>query len=256
MRRHLPTSAGLDPSTSRFASKQYDLGIWGTDLMGNSIFLGQLFMGPLFMGKRSHHVSEKPSYLGLLNAISLGESEAHCYLNAWADATPSSEVKAVILTVAHREGEHGLSFAKRINELGYGLIPKDNQRFAEQMAIAGSDRTDLEKFELLGLGREESDKPDIFASMFNDTTIDITTGQLLGRYIAEERDSGRLLRHCHSLLKEAAECEMPGATGASSAQLSAIDTKVDALCRAVDELRQIVCAQTMEPAAAGNSKRK
>jgi len=26
--------------------------------------------------------------------------------------------------------------------------------------------------------------------------------------------------------------------------------------RAVDELRQIVCAQTMEPAAAGNSKRK
>ena len=90
--------------------------------------------------------------------------------------------------------------------------------------------------------------------MFNDTTIDITTGQLLGRYIAEERDSGRQLRQCYNLLKEAAECEAP-ATGSSS-QLAALDGKVDALCRAVDELRQIVCAQTMEPAAAGNSKRK
>jgi hypothetical protein len=200
-------------------------------------------------------VSDKPSYLGLLNAISLGESEAHCYLNAWADTTPSPEVKAVLLTVAHREGEHGLSFAKRINELGYSLMPRENAKFAEQMAIASSDRTDLEKFEALGQGRPESDGPDIFAGMFNDTTIDITTGQLLGRYIAEERDSGRLLRHCYSLLQEA-DCETPATAGASSAQLTAIDTKVDALCRAVDELRQIVCAQTMEPAAAGNSKRK
>ena len=196
---------------------------------------------------------DKPSYLGLLNAISVAESEAHCYLNAWADTTPSPEVRSVILTVAHREGEHGLSFAKRINELGYELIPRDNPKFAEQMAIAGSDRTDLEKFDALGLGRAESDGPDIFAGMFNDTTIDITTGQLLGRYIAEERDSGRLLRHCHSLLKEAAGGDTPAAR---SEQLAAIDTKVDALCRAVEELRQIVCAQTMETASAGNSKRK
>ena len=90
--------------------------------------------------------------------------------------------------------------------------------------------------------------------MFNDTTIDITTGQLLGRYIAEERDSGRKLRECYGLLKEAAECETPANAGSS--QLAALDGKVDALCRAVDELRQIVCAQTMEPAATGNSKRK
>ena len=199
-------------------------------------------------------MSEKPSYLGLLNAISLGESEAHCYLNAWAAVTPSDDVKAVISTVALREGEHGLAFAKRINELGYSVLPRENPKFDEQMAIARSNRTDLEKFEALGLGRQGTDGPDIFAGMFNDTTIDITTGQLLGRYIAEERDSGRQLRQCYNLLKEAAECEAPAT--AASGQLAALDSKVDALCRAVDELRQIVCAQTMEPAAAGNSKRK
>ena len=201
-------------------------------------------------------MSEKPSYLGLLNAISLGESAAHCYLNAWIETTPNPDVKAVLTTVCHREGEHGLAFAKRIDELGYSLLPKDNPKFAEQMEIAGSNRSDLEKFELLGVGRPEGDGPDIFAGMFNDTTIDITTGQLLGRYIAEERDSGRLLRECYTQLKAAAECETPAAS-ASSSQLVALDEKVDALCRAVDELRQIVCAQAMEPAAtASNSKKK
>jgi hypothetical protein len=199
-------------------------------------------------------VSDKPSYLGLLNAISIGETEAFQYLNAWIETTPNPEVKAVLSTVCHREGEHGLAFAKRINELGYSVLPKDTPRFAEQMEIARSNRTDLEKFELLGVGRPVGDAPDIFAGMFNDTTIDITTGQLLGRYIAEERDSGRKLRECYGLLKEAAECETPASAGSS--QLAALDGKVDALCRAVDELRQIVCAQTMEPAATGNSKRK
>jgi hypothetical protein len=199
-------------------------------------------------------VSDKPSYLGLLNAISVAETDAFQYLNAWIETTPNPDVKAVLSTVCHREGEHGLAFAKRINELGYSLIPKENPKLAEQMELVRSNRTDLEKFEALGLGRSEGDGPDIFAGMFNDTTIDITTGQLLGRYIAEERDSGRILRHCYGLLKEAAECETPVA-GASSSQLSVLDEKVDALTRAVDELRQIVCAQTMEPAAA-STKRK
>jgi len=200
-------------------------------------------------------VSDKPSYLGLLNAISVAETDAFTYLNAWIETTPNPDVKAVLTTVCHREGEHGLAFAKRINELGYNLQPRENPKLAEQMELVRSSCSDLEKFEALGLGRQTEDGPDIFAGMFNDTTIDITTGQLLGRYIAEERDSGRLLRHCYSLLKEAAECETPAAS-ASSGQIAALDSKVDALCRAVDELRQIVCAQTMEPAAASNSKRK
>jgi hypothetical protein len=199
-------------------------------------------------------VSDKPSYLGLLNAISLGESEAHCYLNAWAAVTPSEDVKAVISTVALREGEHGLAFAKRINELGFSVLPRENAKFAELMEIAGSNRSDLEKMELLGLGRQtNSEEPDVFSNMFADKNIDITTGQLLGRYIAEERDSGRLLRSCYEQLKGGA-----GATtnSATAGELAGLNSKVDDLCRAVDELRQIVCAQTMTPEPVGNSKRK
>jgi len=198
-------------------------------------------------------VSDKPSYLGLLNAISLAETDAHCYLMKWAEVTPSDEVRAVLTTVAYREGEHGLTFAKRINELGYNLVPKENPKFEEQMAIVSADCSDLEKFEALGVGRlDEGDGPDVFAGFFNDKTIDIQTGELLGRYISEERDSGRLLRHCHSLLKEAAG----PTTGASSSSLAGLEDKVESLCRAVEDLRQVVCAQTMEPAGASSSKRK
>jgi hypothetical protein len=197
-------------------------------------------------------MSDKPSYLGLLNAISVAEGDAHCYLTAWADVTPSSDVQAILTAVAHREGEHSASFAKRINELGFTVLPKDNPKLEEQMAIAKSNRSDLEKMELLGLGRPDSGS-DVFDGMFNDHSIDIGTGQLLGRYIAEERDSGRLLRSCYEQLK--AGVGRDASSGASSEQIAALDDKVDGLCRAVEDLRQIVCAQTMAPAEA-SSKRK
>ena len=38
----------------------------------------------------------KPSYLGLLNAVSLAETAAHEYLEAWIAVTPSDEVRAVL----------------------------------------------------------------------------------------------------------------------------------------------------------------
>ena len=43
-------------------------------------------------------MSEKPSYLGLLNAVSNAESQAECYLNAWAGVTPDDGVRQVIST--------------------------------------------------------------------------------------------------------------------------------------------------------------
>jgi Mn-containing catalase len=64
-------------------------------------------------------MSDKPSYLGLLNAIAVGEARAHAYLTEWASITPDPDVRRVLLTVPAREGEHGMTFAKRINELGY-----------------------------------------------------------------------------------------------------------------------------------------
>ena len=194
-------------------------------------------------------MSDKPSYLGLLNAVSLAESAACEYLTAWIEVTPSADVAGVLRTVAAREGEHGAAFAKRINELGYQLRVKDDPGHAKRMKIAKSSKSDLEKMEAFELQKiDTGDKPDIFDKFFADHTIDIRTGELLGRYIAEERDSGRLLRSCYEQLKAAAG-DGDGATAAiGDDRLDVIESKVDAVCRAVEELRQIVCAQTM-PAA-------
>ena len=170
-------------------------------------------------------MSAKPTYLGLLNAVSLAESAAHEYLEAWIAVTPNDDVRCVLQAVSAREGEHGKAFAKRINELGYNLRPKDDPNQVKRLRIARSDRTDLEKMEKFGLDRlDTGDAPDAFDSFFNDHSIDIKTGELLGRYIAEERDSGRLLRSCYEQLRAAAP-----ASGRSKKQekseLKALDKK-------------------------------
>lgn len=196
-------------------------------------------------------MSDKPSYLGLLNAVSLAESNAHCYLTEWASVTKDPDVRRVLLTVAAREGEHGMTFAKRINELGYELLQRPDDTLQKKLAIVRSDRSDLEKMEALGFGgRDDAEgEPDIFDDFFKDHSIDVQTGELLGRYIAEERDTGRLLRACYQCLQEAADAEAAAeganrqdskTAKATARRLSAIETKVDQLCAAVEELAKIV----------------
>jgi hypothetical protein len=115
-------------------------------------------------------------------------------------------VKATLRTVAAREGEHGMSFAKRINELGYNLRPgPDDPKRAERLACASSaEISDYDKMHALGVARiaEDSAKPgpDIFDKFFSDHSIDIQTGELLGRYIAEEHDTARLAMRCYDNL--------------------------------------------------------
>jgi hypothetical protein len=177
-------------------------------------------------------MGDKPSYLGLLNAIAVAETRAHTYLTAWAEVTASDDVRGVLLKVAAREGEHGMSFARRINELGYNVRCSDDGSTDQALALVRSDCSDLEKMEALKLHRlDRGDKPDIFDDFFKDHTIDIETGALLGRYIAEERDSARVLRHCHELLKQAAS---PGDAAPAEDRLAALERKVDALCAAMD----------------------
>lgn len=197
-------------------------------------------------------MSDRPTYLDLLNAVALGEGNAHCYLTEWANVTTDPEVRKVVLTVAAREGEHAASFTKRINELGYEVVPKEDPKLAGKIELMRSHRSDLEKMESLELDKlENSDGTDVFDTFFADHSIDIRTGELLGRYISEERDSVRLLLGCQSCLRDAAEASVPaGLTKAESRsiraaakQLSTVEGKVDALTRAVEELRQVVCAQ-------------
>jgi rubrerythrin len=185
---------------------------------------------------------DRPSYLDLLIGIASFETRAGHYFTAWADKTSNDELRAILRTVAARESEHGMSFAKRVNELGFDCVPRDDPNFENQMAIARSDMGDLEKAEKMGITKYLGDGLTYFDTVFADHSIDIRTGELLGRYIAEEHDTIRLLTGCHEVL----QCQAAAAsTTAPQADLSGLEQKVDALCRTVEELRQIVCAQAM-----------
>jgi rubrerythrin len=185
---------------------------------------------------------DRPSYLDLLIGIASFETRAGHYFTAWADKTSNDELRAILRTVAARESEHGMSFAKRVNELGFDCVPRDDPNFENQMAIARSDMGDLEKAEKMGITKYLGDGLTYFDTVFADHSIDIRTGELLGRYIAEEHDTIRLLTGCHEVL----QCQAAAAsTTVPQADLSGLEQKVDALCRTVEELRQIVCAQAM-----------
>ncbi len=134
----------------------------------------------------------KPSYVGLLNAIAVGEAAAEPIFTTWADTTSDEQLAKALRFVGMREREHGVAFAKRLLELGYEVRKPEGDPVAKSVKVAGSSKSDLAKFRALKFGRGSA-KTDIFDSMFADKTIDPVTGGLLGRYIAEERDSGRVL---------------------------------------------------------------
>ena len=143
-------------------------------------------------------MDSKPTYLGLLNAVAVGELGGEALFNAWAAVTPSEDVRGVLQTVALREAEHARSFAKRIDELGYSVRPKDDPGLPGRIATAKSKKlSDRQKFEKFGLTYDR-EGPDIFTRFFDDMTIDIQTGELLGRYLSEERDTGRRLKACYA----------------------------------------------------------
>jgi hypothetical protein len=163
-------------------------------------------------------MTDQPRYLGLLRSIANAESDAHLYLSAWRDTTTDPEVKAVLTTVAAREGEHGMAFAKRVVELGFDFERRESPRLAEDLEVARSDRSDREKAEHFRLDRIDEILT-FFDDVFKDHTIDIRTGELLGRYIAEEHDTGRLAGGCYAALcQHAAPAAEPAAPAKRAAR--------------------------------------
>lgn len=131
----------------------------------------------------------KPSYLGLLNAIALAEGRAGVYLRAWAAVTPDPDLRACLTTVAARETSHGEVFKRRIEELGFSVLDREDPKFEQTLAKLGSpDISDLEK-----VRREEQEtETDFFGPIeqqIEDGIFDPLTAVLLRWYIAEERDS-------------------------------------------------------------------
>ncbi len=145
--------------------------------------------------------TEKPSYLGLLNASSLGESAAGVALEAWAKATSDEDLACVLRLVAARETSHGEVFSRRLCELGYSLRAKPDPRAAEQLArLADPNLSDLDK-----IPRRREEGPDPFAEIrrrMAEGDFDPMTVNLMNWYIAEEKDSERRLREAYDAVRD------------------------------------------------------
>jgi hypothetical protein len=171
-------------------------------------------------------MEKKPTYLGLLNAISLAESAAGQYLDAWAAVTPDEDLACTLRLVAARERSHGDVFCRRLSELGYPLRQKHDPRAYEQLAkYANPNISDLEK---IGPERENGEVRDAFREIrqkMADGDYDAMTCNLLGWYIAEEEDSGRRLRDAYACVRDKASgrARMSNGNGAhASADAEAI----------------------------------
>ncbi len=178
--------------------------------------------------------NKKPSYIGMLNAISNGERRGHEFLSAWADATSSTEVGNLLRVVAIREAEHAWAFEKRLCELGYSLIEKKDTNFKKTMKLVRSEVSDVEKFEKLKIGQSAGEEePDQLLQLLADKSIDAQTGALLGRFIAEERDSGRLLTQAYEIARN-------GSAVAGTPE----DEALEQICRQLQSLTDKVNALT------------
>ena len=201
-------------------------------------------------------MSDKPSYLGLLNAVSLAESNAHCYLSEWASVTKDPDVRRVLLTVAAREGEHGMTFAKRINELGYELLQRPDENLEKNLEIVRSDCSDLEKMEALGSAGVPIPRTSLMSSTISSRTTP-STSRPVKCWAATSPRNGTP-DACSALATSA--CATPRtlrrpANGASkqdskaakatAKRLTAIEAKVDQLCAAVEDLGKVVRSETV-----------
>jgi hypothetical protein len=184
-------------------------------------------------------MSDKPTYLGLLNTIAIGERRGHAVLSAWSSVTRDAELARVLRQVAIREQEHAAAFEKRLCELGFDVQERDNPAFPERLACARSEASDDEKFRrVLGYAApdesspEASARPDPLARVFDDRSIDPLTGALLGRFVCEERDSERRLR---------AEWRRITATpaGGDDQVLADIASRIDRLAETIEQLKQL-----------------
>lgn len=159
--------------------------------------------------------AEKPAYLGLLNAISLGESHAGRYLEAWAEATPDEALAGTLRLVAARETSHGDIFCRRIAELGFRLEPKKDPEAGERMAKYADPRiSDIEK---IGPEREAGDIFGEIKKAMDNGAYDPMTCNLLQWYIAEEEDSLRRLGEAYARVRQRAAGRTPRARAVADA---------------------------------------
>ena len=151
-------------------------------------------------------MAKKPSYIGLLNTIANAERGGYELFKAWSGSTKDQELQVTLDMVAVREMEHSWAFEKRLNELGFSLQPATtNKQLNKQVRFLKSSASDEDKFASLGVGAEKakgstSEDSDGLLQILADKSIDPQTGALMGRFISEERDSGRQLIKAHKAM--------------------------------------------------------
>lgn len=147
-------------------------------------------------------MAKKPSYIGLLNDIATGERERYEVFKHWAATTKDEKLKPTLDMVAIREMEHSWAFEKRLCELGYSLEPvKPNKSLLKTIK---SNASDEEKFAAIGIVAygDQSDEADaLLLQILADKNIDPRTGELIGRFICEERDSAAQLLKAYKTQK-------------------------------------------------------
>jgi hypothetical protein len=180
----------------------------------------------------------EPTYLPLLNSIAVNECKGQKLLDAWACTTKDASLAQVLRFVAIREGEHAMAFTKRMCELGHAVnedtayqVFKDFDGLVACVKSSMSDAQKIEKLQAGNGGNRTEERKDPFRGFFNDTTIDPQTGELLGRYIAEERDSGRRLKAEYD--------RVCGMSGSGMSEISELRACVDELRREVAKLKGI-----------------
>ena len=142
----------------------------------------------------------KLHYLELLNDIASGERRAGVHLQAWADKTTDSELKACLSMVADRETSHYHIFNRRIAELGYTWEDNEAPDFEERLRVSSSDMTDLEKIRWGQARQAERKGPPIrerYEAAMADETVDPLTRSLLSWFSDVESDSGSKLRQVY-----------------------------------------------------------
>jgi len=149
-------------------------------------------------------MAKKPSYIGLLNAIANGERGGYELFNAWSTSTSDKSLQPTLNMIAVREMEHSWAFEKRLTELGFSLRRTTSKPLNKQIRLLKSKASDEDKFASFGIGTKTStqdEEGDALLQILSDKSIDPQTGELMGRFISEERDTGRRLAKAYRAMK-------------------------------------------------------
>src|SRR5262249_34218401 len=147
--------------------------------------------------------------------------QAGVYLRAWADATSDEELACTLRLVAARETSHGEVFCRRLCELGYELRQKADPGAAERIArYANPKISDVDKINR----PRDSVETDPFGEIeqkMREGFYDTMTCNLLGWYIAEERDSAQRLRVAYAGVRARAGQGAKAANGTNGVSVAA-----------------------------------